>query len=144
MGASVTGPDGKEHHVSMGSYGIGPSRLIAAIIEAFHDDAGIIWPESVAPFDIALINMKPGDAACDGVCEDLYARLTGAGKDVLYDDTDQRAGGKFATADLIGLPWQVIVGPRGVAAGEVEIKNRKTGERETLSPAGLMARFGGH
>jgi prolyl-tRNA synthetase len=144
MGASVTGPDGKEHHVSMGSYGIGPSRLIAAIIEAFHDDAGIIWPESVAPFDIALINMKPGDAACDGVCEDLYARLTGAGKDVLYDDTDQRAGGKFATADLIGLPWQVIVGPRGVAADEVEIKNRKTGERETLSPAGLMARFGGH
>lgn len=144
MGASVTGPDGKEHHVSMGSYGIGPSRLIAAIIEAFHDDAGIIWPESVAPFDIALINMKPGDQACDAVCEDLYARLTNAGKDVLYDDTDQRAGGKFATADLIGLPWQVIVGPRGVAAGEVEIKNRKSGERETLSPAGLLARFGGH
>ncbi|RST84982.1 proline--tRNA ligase [Aquibium carbonis] len=144
MGASVTGPDGKEHHVSMGSYGIGPSRLIAAIIEAFHDDAGIIWPESVAPFDIALINMKPGDQACDAVCEDLYARLTNAGKDVLYDDTDQRAGGKFATADLIGLPWQVIVGPRGVAAGEVEIKNRKSGERETLSAAGLLARFGGH
>jgi prolyl-tRNA synthetase len=144
MGASVTGPDGKEHHVSMGSYGIGPSRLIAAIIEAFHDDAGIIWPESVAPFDIALINMKPGDEACDAVCEDLYARLSGAGKDVLYDDTDQRAGGKFATAELIGLPWQVIVGPRGVAAGEVEIKNRRTGERETLSPAGLLARFGGH
>jgi len=144
MGASVTGPDGKEHQVSMGSYGIGPSRLIAAIIEAFHDDAGIIWPESVAPFDIALINMKPGDQACDAVCEDLYARLTNAGKDVLYDDTDQRAGGKFATADLIGLPWQVIVGPRGVAAGEVEIKNRKSGERETLSPAGLLARFGGH
>ncbi len=144
MGASVTGPDGKEHHVSMGSYGIGPSRLIAAIIEAFHDEAGIIWPESVAPFDIALINMKPGDPACDGVCEDLYARLADAGKEVLYDDTDQRAGGKFATADLIGLPWQVIVGPRGVAAGEVEIKNRRTGERETLSPAALLARFGGH
>jgi prolyl-tRNA synthetase len=144
MGASVTGPDGKEHHVSMGSYGIGPSRLIAAIIEAFHDDAGIIWPESVAPFDVALINMKPGDQACDAVCEDLYARLTNAGKEVLYDDTDQRAGGKFATADLIGLPWQVIVGPRGVAAGEVEIKNRRTGERETLSAAGLMARFGGN
>jgi prolyl-tRNA synthetase len=143
FGASVTGPDGKEHLVSMGSYGIGPSRLIAAIIEAFHDDAGIIWPESVAPFDIALINMKPGDQACDAVCEDLYARLSAAGRDVLYDDTDQRAGGKFATADLIGLPWQVIVGPRGVAAGEVEIKNRRTGERETLSPADLLARFGG-
>ncbi|MDN2582638.1 proline--tRNA ligase [Aquibium sp. ELW1220] len=144
FGASVTGPDGKEHLVSMGSYGIGPSRLIAAIIEAFHDDAGIIWPESVAPFDVALINMKPGDQACDAVCDDLYAKLSAAGKDVLYDDTDQRAGGKFATADLIGLPWQVIVGPRGVAAGEVEIKNRRTGERETLSPADLLARFGGH
>jgi len=142
FGASVTGPDGKEHLVSMGSYGIGPSRLIAAIIEAFHDDAGIIWPESVAPFDVALINMKPGDQACDAVCEDLYAKLSAAGKDVLYDDTDQRAGGKFATADLIGLPWQVIVGPRGVAAGEVEIKNRRTGERETLSPSDLLARFG--
>jgi prolyl-tRNA synthetase len=144
FGASVTGPDGKEHLVSMGSYGIGPSRLIAAIIEAFHDDAGIIWPESVAPFDVALINMKPGDQACDAVCEDLYAKLSAAGRDVLYDDTDQRAGGKFATADLIGLPWQVIVGPRGVAAGEVEIKNRRTGEREPLSPADLLARFGGH
>jgi prolyl-tRNA synthetase len=142
MGASVTGPDGKEHLVSMGSYGIGPSRLIAAIIEAFHDDAGIIWPEAVAPFDVALINMKPGDAGCDGVCADLYAQLSSAGRDVLYDDTDQRAGGKFATADLIGLPWQLIVGPRGVAAGEVEIKNRRTGARETLSVAGAVARLG--
>ncbi|WP_187971642.1 proline--tRNA ligase [Aquibium microcysteis] len=142
FGASVTGPDGKEHLVSMGSYGIGPSRLIAAIIEAFHDEAGIIWPESVAPFDVALINMKPGDQGCDTVCEDLYAKLSAAGRDVLYDDTDQRAGGKFATADLIGLPWQVIVGPRGVAAGEVEIKNRRTGARETLSPADLLGRFG--
>jgi prolyl-tRNA synthetase len=142
FGASVTGPDGKEHLVSMGSYGIGPSRLIAAIVEAFHDDAGIVWPEAVAPFDVALINMKPGDAACDGVCEDLYAQLTAAGRDVLYDDTDQRAGAKFATADLIGLPWQLIVGPRGVAAGEVEIKNRRTGARETLSVAGAAARLG--
>ncbi len=142
FGASVTGPDGKEHLVSMGSYGIGPSRLIAAIIEAFHDDAGIIWPEAVAPFDVALINMKPGDTGCDGVCEDLYARLFAAGRDVLYDDTDQRAGGKFATADLIGLPWQIIVGPRGVAAGEVEIKNRRSGERQTLPVAEAAARFG--
>ena len=141
MGATVTGPDGKEHAVSMGSYGIGPSRLIAAIIEASHDDAGIIWPESIAPFDVALINMKPGDEGCDGVCETLYAALSAAGKDVLYDDTDQRAGAKFATADLIGLPWQIIVGPRGVAAGEVEIKHRATGERETLSPDQVVARF---
>ncbi|SFQ38635.1 prolyl-tRNA synthetase [Nitratireductor indicus] len=132
MNASVTGPDGKEHFVSMGSYGIGPSRLLAAIIEASHDENGIIWPQSVAPFDIGLINMKAGDGECDRVCEELYEKLQAAGKDVLYDDTDQRAGGKFATADLIGLPWQLIVGPRGVANGEVEIKNRATGERETM------------
>ncbi|TIT71666.1 MAG: proline--tRNA ligase, partial [Mesorhizobium sp.] len=99
-------------------------RLVAAIIEASHDENGIIWPEAVAPFDIGLINMKAGDGECDRVCDELYAALTSTGKDVLYDDTDQRPGGKFATADLIGLPWQVIVGPRGVAAGEVEIKNR--------------------
>lgn len=142
MGAKVTGPDGKEHFVSMGSYGIGPSRLIAAIIEASHDENGIIWPEEVAPFDIALINMKAGDAECDKACDALYAALSAAGKDVFYDDTDQRPGGKFATADLIGLPWQVIVGPRGVAAGEAEIKNRKTGERETLPLDAVAARFG--
>jgi prolyl-tRNA synthetase len=141
MGAKVTGPDGKDHFVSMGSYGIGPSRLIAAIIEASHDDNGITWQESIAPFDIGLINMKAGDADCDRVCNELHAALVAAGKDVLYDDTDQRPGGKFATADLIGLPWQVIVGPRGVAAGEAEIKNRKTGERGTLPLVDVVARF---
>ncbi|UVK36385.1 proline--tRNA ligase [Mesorhizobium sp. AR10] len=142
MGAKVTGPDGKDHFVSGGSYGIGPSRLVAAIIEASHDDNGIIWPEAVAPFDVGLINMKVGDAECDRVCGEFYAALVAAGKDVLYDDTDQRPGGKFATADLIGLPWQVIVGPRGVAAGEIEIKNRRTGERETLPIADVKKRFG--
>jgi len=96
----------------------------------------------VAPFDIGLINMKAGDTECDRVCDELYAELSAAGKDVLYDDTDQRPGGKFATADLIGLPWQVIVGPRGVAAGEVEIKNRRTGERETLPMAAAKTRLG--
>jgi prolyl-tRNA synthetase len=126
----------------MGSYGIGPSRLIAAIIEASHDENGIIWPEAVAPFDIGLINMKVGDAECDRVCDELYKAFEAAGKDVLYDDTDQRAGGKFATADLIGLPWQVIVGPRGAAAGEVEIKNRKSGERLTLPVAEALAKLG--
>ncbi len=141
MNATVTGPDGKEHCVSMGSYGIGPSRLLAAIIEASHDENGIIWPESVAPFDVGLINMKAGDEACDRVCEELYEKLQAAGKDVLYDDTDQRAGGKFATADLIGLPWQVIVGPRGVASGEVEIKNRATGERESLTLEAVVNRL---
>ncbi|MEP9371691.1 proline--tRNA ligase [Mesorhizobium sp. KR1-2] len=142
MEAKVAGPDGKDHYVSMGSYGIGPSRLIAAIIEASHDENGIIWPEAVAPFQVGIINMKTGDSDCDRVSEELYEALTAAGKEVLYDDTDQRSGGKFATADLIGLPWQVIVGPRGVAAGEVEIKNRRTGERETLSIPAAIARFG--
>ena len=141
LGAKVAGPDGKDHFVSGGSYGIGPSRLVAAIIEASHDDNGIIWPESVAPFDVALINMKVGDAACDGVAQELYRALTAAGKDVLYDDTEERAGGKFATADLIGLPWQAIVGPRGVAAGEAEIKNRKTGERSNVSVADVVSRL---
>jgi prolyl-tRNA synthetase len=132
MSAKVQGPDGKDHFVSMGSYGIGPSRLIAAIIEASHDENGIIWPKAVAPFDVALINMKVGDAACDKACSNLEAQLGAGGFDVLHDDTDQRAGSKFATADLIGLPWQVIVGPRGVAGGEIEIKNRATGARENV------------
>jgi prolyl-tRNA synthetase len=143
MNAKVTGPDGKDRFVSMGSYGIGPTRLIAAIIEASHDDAGIIWPESVAPFDVALINMKNGDAECDRVAEELYRALGVAGMDVLYDDTDQRAGSKFATADLIGLPWQVIVGPRGVAGGEVEIKNRRSGLRDNVPIADVASRLGG-
>ena len=142
MNAKVQGPDGKEHFVSMGSYGIGPTRLIAAIIEASHDDAGIIWPESVAPFDVVIINMKAGDPECDRVCEQLYAAHEAAGLDVLYDDTDQRAGGKFATADLIGVPWQVIVGPRGVAAGEVEVKRRSTGERDVKKLEALLASLG--
>ncbi|MGO4836371.1 His/Gly/Thr/Pro-type tRNA ligase C-terminal domain-containing protein, partial [Rhizobiaceae sp. 2RAB30] len=142
MGAKVTGPDGKDHFASGGSYGIGPSRLVAAIIEASHDENGIVWPEAIAPFDIGLINMKAGDAECDRACEELYKALTAAGWDVLYDDTDQRAGGKFATADLIGLPQQVIVGPRGVAAGEAEIKNRKTGERITIALADVVSRLG--
>ncbi|WP_024585824.1 proline--tRNA ligase [Aliihoeflea sp. 2WW] len=142
MGAKVQGPDGKEHFVSMGSYGIGPSRLVAGIIEASHDENGIIWPDAVAPFDVGLINMKSGDAACDAACDRLHAELGASGRDVLYDDTDSRAGGKFATADLIGLPWQVIVGPRGVAANEAEIKNRKTGERRTVSLDAVVRELG--
>ena len=143
MGAKVQGPDGKEHLVSMGSYGIGPSRVVAAIIEASHDDAGIIWPESVAPFDAGLINMKPGDAACDAAAEKIYGPLTNAGKEVLLDDTSAGAGAKFATADLIGLPWQIVAGPRGVANGEVEVKNRKTGVRETMTIDAAINRFTG-
>ncbi|WP_173932142.1 proline--tRNA ligase [Chelativorans sp. Marseille-P2723] len=142
MKAAVQGPDGKEHFVSMGSYGIGPTRLVAAIIEASHDENGIIWPQSVAPFDIALINMKVGDSECDRISEELYAAFTEAGREVLYDNTDGRPGAKFATADLIGLPWQVIVGPRGVAAGEVELKNRATGERQNIPVSDAIRRLG--
>jgi prolyl-tRNA synthetase len=134
MGATVTGPDGKPHPVSMGSYGIGPTRLIAAIIEASHDDNGIIWPESVAPFGAGIVNMKPGDADCDKWSEDLYGKLANAGVDPLLDDTDERAGAKFAAMDLIGLPWQLVVGPRGIGNGVVEVKNRRTGDKQELSP----------
>jgi prolyl-tRNA synthetase len=133
MKATVTGPDGKDVPVQMGSYGVGVSRLLGAIIEASHDDAGIIWPEGVAPFDVGIVNMRQGDAACDAACETAYAALKAAGKDVLYDDTEARGGAKFATMDLIGLPWQLVVGPKGIAEGVVEIKNRKTGERHTAS-----------
>ena len=133
MNAKVAGPDGVEHPVHMGSYGIGPSRLVGAIIEASHDENGIIWPETVAPFDLGLINLKSGDADTDAACAKIYDSLTKAGLDVLYDDTDQRAGGKFARMDLIGLPNQLIVGPRGLANGEVELKNRKSGVRQSMS-----------
>lgn len=133
MGAKVQGPDGKEHAVHMGSYGIGPTRLVPAIIEASHDENGIIWPDAIAPFGAVIVNMKSGDAACDEASESIYRALSKAGLDPLYDDTDDRAGTKFATADLIGVPKQVVVGPRSVANGEVEIKDRKTGARETLT-----------
>ncbi len=132
MKAVVAGPDGVERPVQMGSYGVGVSRLVGAIIEASHDDNGIIWPDSVAPFDAEVINLRVGDAACDAACEDAYAQLTKRGKDVLYDDTDERPGGKFATADLIGLPWQLVIGPKGLADGVVELKRRATGEKQSL------------
>jgi prolyl-tRNA synthetase len=141
MGARVMGPDGQERDVHMGSYGIGPSRLIAAIIEASHDENGIIWPEAVAPFDVAILNLKAGDAGTDGACERLYNELNAAGRDVLYDDRDERPGGKFATADLIGVPWQVLIGPKGLAEGKVELKRRATGEREHLSLEDVVARL---
>ena len=138
MKAVVSGPDGLEKPVHMGSYGIGPSRLVAAIIEASHDDAGIKWPEAVAPFKVAILNLKQGDSAADAACESLYRDLTGKGVDALYDDTDQRAGAKFATADLIGVPWQVMIGPKGLAAGTFEVKKRADGSRENLSPAATI------
>ncbi|MEP0235458.1 proline--tRNA ligase [Roseibium sp.] len=134
MGAKVTGPDGKDVPVHMGSYGVGVSRLLGAIIEASHDDDGIIWPASVAPFHVGVVNLKPGDDLTDGACEDLYAKLEAAGIEVLYDDTDQRAGAKFASMDLIGLPFQVVGGPRGLKDGLFEVKDRRSGEKEMLSP----------
>jgi prolyl-tRNA synthetase len=141
MKAVVAGPDGAERPVHMGSYGIGPSRLVAAIIEASHDEAGIIWPEAVAPFKVAILNLKQGGADTEAACEQLYRTLTAKGVDVLYHDLDERPGAKFATADLIGLPWQVLVGPRGLAEGKVEVKRRSDGTRELMSPADAVERL---
>jgi prolyl-tRNA synthetase len=141
MKALVVGSDGAERPVHGGSYGVGVSRLLGAIIEASHDENGIIWPEEVAPFRIAVLNLKQGGSDTDAACERLYRELTAKGIDVLYDDTDQRPGGKFATADLIGIPWQILVGPKGLAEGKVEIKKRSDGSRELLSLEDALARF---
>jgi prolyl-tRNA synthetase len=138
MKAVVATGEGGEVPVHMGSYGIGPSRLVAAIIEASHDDAGIIWPESVAPFKVAILNLKQGDATTDAACAQLYSQLSGKGIEVLYDDRDERAGGKFATADLIGIPWQVLIGPRGLAEGKVEVKKRAGGTKELMTSAAAL------
>jgi prolyl-tRNA synthetase len=142
MKAVVNGPDGKETPVQMGSYGIGPSRLVAALIEASHDENGIVWPEEIAPFRVGLANLKVGDAATDAACAKICKALESRGVDVLYDDRDERPGAKFATMDLIGLPAQIIVGPKGLGEGKVEMKNRKTGAREMLSIDEAIARFG--
>lgn len=141
MGAVATGPDGKEMPVEMGSYGIGVSRLAGAIIEASHDADGIVWPESVAPFRVGLVNLRTSDNACVSACDALYEQLSAAGVECLYDDSEDSAGAKFARMDLIGLPWQVIVGPRGVKAGTVELKNRRSGEREELAAESALARL---
>ena len=143
MNAAVTGPDGEQVFPEMGSYGIGVSRLVGGLIEAFHDENGIIWPESVAPFGAAVIDLKVGDVDCDAVCDDLYAKLRAAGVDPLYEDRDERAGAKFADMDLIGVPWQIVVGPRGIKNGVVEFKNRASGEREEISAESALARLTG-
>ena len=141
MGAKIRGSDGKEYVVYMGSYGIGPTRLVPAIIEASHDEKGIIWPDSVAPFNAIIINIKVGDEACDNACEKLYSTLIKAGKDILLDDVDNRVGTKFAVADLIGVPIQIIVSPRLATFGEVEIKYRNTGVREKMTIESAINRF---
>jgi prolyl-tRNA synthetase len=143
MKAMVAGPDGVDVPIHGGSYGVGVSRLVGAIIEACHDDAGIKWPEAVAPFRVAILNLKQGDAAGDGACEPLYRELSANGVDVLYDDTDQRAGAKFAAADLIGIPWQILVGPKGLADGKVEVKRRSDGSRDNMSPADVVSKLAG-
>ncbi|MEP4035937.1 proline--tRNA ligase [Pseudophaeobacter sp.] len=134
LNATVQGPDGKPTPVHMGSHGIGVSRLLGAIIEASHDDKGIIWPEGVTPFHCGIVNLKQGDDEADAACNQLYAALTALGLEPLYDDRKERAGGKFATMDLIGLPWRITVGPRGLKNGVVELTSRRTGESEELSP----------
>ncbi len=141
MNAVVSGPDGVERPIHGGSYGIGVSRLAGAIIEAFHDESGIKWPEPVAPFRVMILNLKQGAADTDAACEKLYAALAAKGIDTLYHDLDERPGAKFATADLIGIPWQILVGPRGLAEGKVELKRRADGTRELMSPADALARL---
>jgi prolyl-tRNA synthetase len=141
MKALVAGPDGVERPVHMGSYGIGPSRVVAAIIEAFHDGEGIKWPEEVAPFKVVILNLKQGAAATDAASAEIYGTLRARGVDVLYHDLDERPGSKFATADLIGVPWQVLVGPKGLAEGKVELKRRADGARELVSPAAAVDRL---
>ncbi|MCE2927723.1 MAG: proline--tRNA ligase, partial [Rickettsiales bacterium] len=138
LGAKVVNKEGQDVVLEMGCYGIGVSRLVGAVIEASHDENGIIWPESVAPYKVGLINLRVGDAACDKICEELYTKLAG---DVLYDDTDARAGEKFARMDLIGLPWQIVVGPKGAEKGVVEFKNRKTGEKQELSAQSVLSQL---
>jgi prolyl-tRNA synthetase len=141
MKAVVSGPDGADHPIHGGSYGVGVSRLVGAIIEAFHDDAGIKWPEPVAPFKVAILNLKQDGADTNAACEQLYQALSAKGIDVLYHDLDERPGAKFATADLIGVPWQVLVGPRSLAEGKVEVKRRSDGSREVMTPAEAIARL---
>jgi prolyl-tRNA synthetase len=141
MGATVVGPDGNRVPVEMGSHGIGVSRLLGAIIEANHDDKGIIWPEGVTPFHVGIVNLKQGDNSTDSACNAIYAELQARGLDPLYDDRDDRAGAKFATMDLIGLPWRITVGPRGLAANKVELTNRRTGTTEEISPKDAIARL---
>jgi prolyl-tRNA synthetase len=143
LGATVQGPDGKSSPVHMGSHGIGVSRLVGAIIEANHDENGIIWPEGVTPYHCGIVNLKQGDAGTDAACEQMYAALTAVGLEPLYDDREERAGAKFASMDLIGLPWRITVGPRGLKAGVVELTSRRTGDSEEMTPEAAVAKVVG-
>jgi prolyl-tRNA synthetase len=141
MGLKVSGRDGTPTVPHMGSYGVGVSRLVGAIIEASHDESGIVWPEAVAPWKVGIVTMRVDDEATVATADKLYASLQAAGAEVLYDDRDERGGVKLGSMDLIGLPWQVVIGPRGIASGTVELKHRKTGEKEELSVESALARL---
>jgi prolyl-tRNA synthetase len=141
MGLKVSGPNGDMVTPEMGSYGVGVSRLVGAIIDASHDENGIVWPEEVAPWKVGLVTMRGDDAASVAAADDIYAKLQATGVEVLYDDRDERGGVKLGSMDLIGLPWQLIIGPRGLASGTVELKNRRTGEKEELSIASALERL---
>ncbi len=143
LNAKVMNKDGELVPVQMGSYGVGVSRLVGGIIEASHDESGIVWPESVAPFRVALINLRQGDEGCDAVCEDLYQRCQDMGIEVIYDDRADRAGVKFADMELIGIPWQIIIGPKGVKAGIVELKDRRSGEKSEMSAGDALSKLAG-
>ena len=139
MGAAVVMADGSRKAVEMGSHGIGVSRLVGALIEANHDKDGIIWPKAVAPFHVAIVNLKQGDDSTDLMCEKIYKGLIEMGLDPLYDDREERAGVKFAAMDLIGIPLRVTVGPRGIKTDSVEVRCRQTGAVEEMSSESVVA-----
>ena len=143
LGATVQNAEGKDVAVHMGSYGIGVSRLVGGIIEAGHDENGIIWPTEIAPFGVGILNLKVDDADCTAACEQLYAQAQAAGLDPLLDDRDMRPGGKFADMELIGLPWVITIGPRGLKDGMAELKNRKTGEKHDVAIDAVLAKITG-
>ena len=141
MGLKVSGQDGQPVTPMMGSYGIGVSRLVGAIIEASHDEAGIVWPDAVAPWRVGLVTMRGDDPASIAAADEIYSKLNDAGVETLYDDRDERGGVKLGSMDLIGLPWQLILGPRGLAAGTVELKHRRSGEKQELSIDDALTRL---
>jgi prolyl-tRNA synthetase len=133
-----TDKDGTLKKIVMGCYGIGPSRILGTIAEVLSDEHGLVWPENVAPYKVGIVNLKQGHAETDKICEDAYAKLTKAGVTAIYDDRDASVGVKFADMDLLGMPWQLVVGPRGLEKGVVEVKNRASGERQELNPENAL------
>jgi prolyl-tRNA synthetase len=133
LNATYLDEEGNEQFIWMGSYGIGPARILAAAVEQNADEAGISWPKSIAPFDIHLVTLgkEPGEPARDAA-DKLYEELQAQGLDVLYDDRSSSAGEKFADAELLGVPIRLTLGKRGVEAGEVEVQIRRGREKTTI------------